>query len=813
MRVYEQTEVAFEAWGRFVVRHRLVVVGVCLVVSLGLGSFVPQLEVDNSTESFLQEGDPARQRYDAFREQFGQDDRLLIAIRPAEVFDLAFLARLRTLHEEIEREVPYVAEVTSLWNARNTRGEGDELVVEDLMEDWPETQADLVALRARVLATPAYRNMLVNAEGTVTAIVVEPFIYSSLGDTDDFLPGFDEDAAEEAPEFITGPEKEALAVGLIEVVDRYAGPGFEIHMAGEFIIDHTIAQRFEGDIATFMTLGFLLMSVILFLLFRRASGVVLPVVVVLVSITVNYGMMALLDIPTSITGLVLPVLVMVVGISSSIHILTIVYQRLGAGAGREDAIAGALAHSGLAVFMATATTAAGFISFSLADMAHVSNLGRAAPIGVMLTFVYSVTLLPALLAMVPLRASRYGGDTFPRRLALGLVRLGDQVTARPRTVLLVAALLAAFAGVGVARLHFFQDPILWFPEADPNRIAAEFLDTEMGGSEGLEVWVDTRRENGLHDPDFMRRFAEASDFAKNLEGVDGPPRVGVTLSVVDLVKETHQALNENRPEFYVVPRDRALLVQELLLFENSGAEHLEDFVDSQFRMARINMQTTFASGSAWVDFTARLETGLREILGNDVEITVTGLGALLGRTFRMLDITMARSYAIALLVITPLMILLIGDLRHGLLSMIPNLLPIWLTLGLMGFLGIPLDPSTMLLGCVLIGLAVDDTIHFMHKFQRYLALDGDVRRAVSETLQTTGAALFFTTLVIIAGFSTMFFGYMNNTREFGLLASFAAVTAFLADLVVTPALIALVARHRTEVHQLPSKATAAGGSA
>ncbi|NRA98060.1 MAG: MMPL family transporter [Planctomycetes bacterium] len=229
-------------------------------------------------------------------------------------------------------------------------------------------------------------------------------------------------------------------------------------------------------------------------------------------------------------------------------------------------------------------------------------------------------------------------------------------------------------------------------------------------------------------------------------------------------------------------------------------------------MARLSVRTTFGDGNAYVPFIVRLEAGLRKVFGDGPEITVTGIGAVMGRTFGILNVTMAQSYAIALVVITPLMVLLIGNLGRGLLSMIPNLLPIWLTLGLMGLLGIPLDSSTLLLGCVVIGLAVDDTIHFMHKFQRYLAVSGDARAAVRETLQTTGAALFFTTLVITAGFSTMLFGYMNNAREFGLLATFAAATAFLADLLVAPALMALATRQRTGI-AVPGEATVADGRA
>jgi predicted RND superfamily exporter protein len=156
---------------------------------------------------------------------------------------------------------------------------------------------------------------------------------------------------------------------------------------------------------------------------------------------------------------------------------------------------------------------------------------------------------------------------------------------------------------------------------------------------------------------------------------------------------------------------------------------------------------------------------------------------------------MARSYALALVIITPLMILLIGNLKRGLLSMIPNLVPIWLTLGLMGFLDIAIDNSTLLIGCILIGLAVDDTIHFMHKFQHYYGQLGDVERAVHETLTTTGAALLFTTLVLASGFSVMMLSYMNNSIEFGQLATFAAIAAFMADILISPALMKLAADH------------------
>jgi hypothetical protein len=258
--------------------------------------------------------------------------------------------------------------------------------------------------------------------------------------------------------------------------------------------------------------------------------------------------------------------------------------------------------------------------------------------------------------------------------------------------------------------------------------------------------------------------------------------VSKAVSIVDVLKETHQALNENRPEYYVLPGERRLVAQELLLFENSGSDDLEDVTDSQFRRARISVRTPWVDSMLYPAFVERIERDFREILG---------------RVFRNVILSLARSYAFALLVITPLMVLLIGNLRRGLVAMIPNLIPIYLVLAVMGWSGIPLDASTLLIGGVIIGLAVDDTIHFMHKFSRYFEDCGDARVAVHETLSTTGTALFFTSLVLASGFATFLASYMRTTLWFGSLCLVGTVAAFLADILLGPALMVLVTRKRS----------------
>jgi predicted RND superfamily exporter protein len=268
--------------------------------------------------------------------------------------------------------------------------------------------------------------------------------------------------------------------------------------------------------------------------------------------------------------------------------------------------------------------------------------------------------------------------------------------------------------------------------------------------------------------------------------------------VTDVVKETHQALNENRPEFYGIPQSRELLAQELLLFENSGSDDLEELVDSQFREARITLKMPFADTIHYESFFDRLLVGAEEIFDGAATVTFTGESRLMTWLISTLSISLIKTYALAFSIITPLMILLLGSVRTGLVSMIPNLAPVTVTLGVMGWFGIPLEVFTMLIGSIALGLAVDDTVHFMHNFRRYFERSGDVRYAVRETLATTGQALLFTTIVLSSGFFIYMFASMRSLFHFGLLTGITIVVAFLADLLLAPALMSILARFVTK---------------
>ena len=490
---------------------------------------------------------------------------------------------------------------------------------------------------------------------------------------------------------------------------------------------------------------------------------------------------------------ILPSFLLAVSVGDAVHILAIFFHRFKQNKGnKEEAVVYAMGHSGLAVLMTSVTTAAGLFSFATADIAPIADLGVFSGIGVLIAFIYTVVLLPPFLSLLPIKdktkASERNHPQFVDRL---LTRVGRVSTGYPKIILGITAIIIAVSIAGIMRVQFSHDIVKWYPETSPVRVATETIDREMKGTIALEILLDTGKVNGLYNPDFLNRLDEAVNYVESLEK-DGIS-AGKAWTISTILKEIHQALNENRAAYYAIPDDEKLIAQEFLLFENSGSDDLEDVTDSQFSKVRFTIKLPFKDAVAYSDFLDEVGRYFQATFP-DAQITISGMMSLLFRTVTNVIRSMAKSYIIALIVITILMIFLIGRLRVGMLSMIPNLFPILLTIGVMGWLQLPMDLFTMLVGSIAIGLAVDDTIHFMHNFRRYFDQTKDPVSAVMQTLHSTGRAMLVTTCVLSVGFFLFMFSSMNNISRFGILTGFTLVMALLADYFIAPALMVVVNR-------------------
>ena len=811
-QIRQRIEHGFERAGHTIYHHPWKILLLVALLAAALLSRIPHLTIDTSTEGFLHKDDPTLIAYDSFREQFGRDELILITIKTRDVFDRVFLDKLNRFHRELEQNTPYLDDITSLINGRNTRGEQDTLIVEDLLDGWPLDDEVLQARRERALDNPLYKHMLLSEDGTITTVILRTDAYVSDVDDEDVLSGFDDLAISQDPSSATrtrlsDAQNSEVVNSVRSLVDTYHGDDFYIYYAGSPVVTDVLKRAMQSNMKRFTGLALLVIAIALFLMFRRISGVILPLLTVALSVVSTLGVMSILGIPITLPTQILPSFLLAVGIGASVHLLAVFFRKLHQlqddetasqdeeVSPKEKAIAYALGHSGLAIIMTSLTTAAGLASFSGAEVAPISDLGQAASLGVLVALFYTLLLIPSLLAITPIKAkSGASSQRQHQRMDALMTRIADFSTDRSTLILVISAIVIIIGVSGMLQVKFSHKPWEWFPQDEPVRIATDFVNTNMRGAANAEVVIDTGARNGLYDPSVMKGLDTLGHEISKID--QGEIFVGKTLSLADILKETNRALNSNDPAFYTTPDNRELIAQELLLFENSGSDDLEDYVDSQFSKSRFTLKMPWIDSVLYPAFVADIEKRFHSVLGDAAEVQVTGLAVLLGRTMSAALESMRTSYLWAVIAITIMMILVIGNLRIGLVSMIPNLIPIILTLGLMGWFGLPLDLFTMLIGSISLGLAVDDTIHFMHNYNRYHHLSGDVRVAVRDTLKTTGRAIFYTTVVLSLGFFLYLFSDLSNLKNFGLLTGFTLIMAMLADFFLAPALMTKIHRAR-----------------
>ena len=811
-KIIQNIESKFEQMGRWINVHPKRVILVMLLFFAILASNLVSIEVDTSTEAFFSENDQTRITYNKFREQFGRDEIVLALIHPKNVFDIEFLKKLKSFHEDLEAEVPHLDEVQSLINVTAMRGEGGDLIIEELMADWPDEDAEVMDLKDRVLRNKFYRNFLVSEDGQYTTVVVRSNAFSDLGidlDQEGILEeGFldDEETSfsdNEKSQLLTDEQNSEFVEAIKSVADRHRNTDFPIELGGSPVMVHDLNKAMFKDMPVFVLASLGVIAILLLLLFRRLSGLLLPILTVILSMLTALGLLGLTGTKLTIVMQILPSILITVGIGYSVHLLVIYYRHLREHGDEGDAIAFAMGHSGLAILITSLTTAGGLLSFVPVKVEPVSDLGLYGAAGVMLCVFFTLFLLPALLTVLPEGKSIVVGQklhekeksqrpiSFADRI---LKSCGNFAVNHPWKVIVVSTLIALISSFGATQLRFSHNPVAWLPDNHSLRNATDAINDHMKGSASIELVVERDEEDAVKDPEFMKRLDEFNRFSEGTS--HNKIVVGKSSSVVDVVKEINQVLNEDREEYYRVPMDRRMIAQELLLFENGGTDDLENLVNTPYSKARVTLKTTWVDANQYSGLLSKIERKIEDMFGKEKSYVVTGLIPIMVKTITFLMEGMLISYLIAAVVITLMMIILLADFRLGLWSMIPNFFPVLVGLGVMGMLDLPLDAMSILVGSIAIGVAVDDTVHFMHNFRRYQYIHQDIHLAVEKTLTSTGRAMLLTTIVLSAGFFIFTLSSMNNLISFGLITGLAIIIALLGDILLAPAMMALIYKNR-----------------
>jgi predicted RND superfamily exporter protein len=796
-----RVEGKFEHYSNAIYRNKFKVL--LLIISLvGLmASNVPNITFDTSTEGFLYKTDPQIINYNAFRNQFGRDERIIIAIKTKDIFAPEFLKTLFALHTEIESTAPYIKEVNSLKNARKTTGNLEELIVEDLFEEGiPDDAAELAAIKQFVMENAIYKNIYLSEDATFTTLVITMQTYSSIGikhESEEELleSSFDDEvlaneSIDENREFINVLETNELIDFLESIISKYQTAETQIYMAGSPIVTKNLQSSIIQDMSSFIRYVIAVIAVLLLFMFRRLSGIILPLLVVILTLATTIGTMALFGAPITALTQPLPSLLLAVGVGASVHLLAMFYKKYDEIKDKQQAIAYALGHSGLTILMTSLTTAASLASFSFSEIAPVANLGVFAAIGVTYQLILTLVFLPAMISLLPLRAKKHSVLEKPVLLDKLVHQLGVVSITYPKTIVSVAMLIIPISLFLASSMRFSHNPLYWFPEGNSVRVNTEVIDKELKGSITIEVVLDTQKENGVYEPEFLNKLEKITETIYQFKGEHY--FIGKIISINDVLKEINRALNENQESAYVIPQNKDLIAQEFLLFENSGSNDLEEIVDSQFSKTRFSIKAPWVDSIEYVGLIAEIETLLNSEFEGVATVAVTGTLPILSDTITKAITSSAESYVIAFAVIIILMMLLLGSVKLGLLSMFPNLTPIMMGIAFMVIFDLPLDLFTVLIGTIAIGMVVDDTIHFMHNFNRYYVETENVDESILLTINSTGRAIFMTSIVLSSGFFVFMFANMTNLYNFGLITGVIVLFAMAADLILVGAMLKLI---------------------
>ncbi len=790
-----RTENRFEKMGDTITTYPKIIIAIMLALSFLVISNLPKITIDTSTEGFLHDDDPALVRYEKFKEQFGQDERIMMIVRSGDVFNIKNLEKLRELHQELEEGVPHLTDITSLINARNTRGEGDQLIVEDLFLEWPQNDKELQAIKEIAVKSEMYKNLLISDDLTLTTIILEPDAYESVEGGDD-LDGFggDEEVSNEDVEFLKDTSKSEMVRAAEDIANKYKMEGFDVFIAGSLAVNDFNKRAVQKDMQKFVKLVLLMMMIFLFIVFRRVSAVILPIFIVAISLLTTMGTMALVGVPITIPTQILPSFLLAVGIGAVVHLLAMFFKHLNENGDKHKAISYSLGHSGLPIVMTSLTTAAGMLSFSTALIAPIADLGVFAAIGIIIALANTLILLPAILAISPIKPAKEKLKKNTQKMDAFLDAIAIFSFNNAKAIVGVSVVIIIVWTYAAAQIQFKHDPLSWQPDDSPIKISTETVDRELRGSVTMEVIIDTKKDNGLYDSKLLNNIDKV---IKRAEAIENEAYfVGKGWGVGEVLKEIHRALHENSQEYYAITDNDALIPQEFLLFENSGSDDLEDLVDSSMSKARVTFKLPWMEAGEYEALSQELEAMMKEEIGDAAEVTITGMVPLFQRTLSAAMTSMATSYVTAFALIAIMMMILLGSVKIGLVSMIPNVLPVIMTIGFMSMTGMHLDMFTMLVGAIVIGLSVDDTVHFFHNFAKYHHRGLSTKEAVENTMIGTGRALVATTIVLSLGFYVYAFASLTNLINFGILTGGAISIALISNIILGPALLTLITKDK-----------------
>ncbi|RMF15870.1 MAG: hypothetical protein D6761_07125 [Candidatus Dadabacteria bacterium] len=750
-----------ERFADILFRYQKLWLAISVALTLGLGFFIKDLRIDNSVEVLFQKTSPIVQAYKKFTRIFGNAELAVIAFRDERgVFHPEVLDEIEHLTNDILTKVPHVENVISLTNVQVLDRTEDGFTVRPIVETTPDpltTDAGRHELVKRAQEEPFIRRTLVSDDGTTTSLVVKT-VYLEGNQT----------------------YRQELTNALRELLEPYREKyGTEYYLGGPPVFLTYFDEYILQDMLTFGPLTVLIMFVILFLTFRSWIGIVLPMGVVAIGAIWTVGFMGAMGFPITLATTIIPPLLFVIGLEDAIYILSFFRKEAIASDDAFTRARNTAAHTNIACFLTSITTAIGFGSLMITDINAVYETGMVSAVGSMAVWASNNIILPLVLQWIPYNVR---DEETEEKLEHGLLqrfldKLLEWNLAHPWAVLMFGLAVAAAFIPGMMHLKVETNFVKYFREETPIYQAQQFIQKNLSGVAPLEILVDTHEPDGMLNPDVLH---EMDDIERVLRE---DPIVDWSFGTQDFFELMHKYVADDPSQPITDP---ALLSQYILLYQISGGgAGLEDFLDTDRQYGRISARLQDQPTSVLKHTLGRVQARMDETTSGATYQFADNTAMLVSIVDAML-LNTAESLLIASVVIFLLIWIYVRSALISLLFMIPNLIPVGAVLGVMGYTGVELNISTMMIGAVAIGLAVNNTIHIFAHFPRSLVhANGDLDEAAHETMHTVGRAAVSAGVALLAGFAVLSFSYFYPNVYFGALSAFTMVIALVCDLTIS----------------------------
>ncbi|PJB54412.1 MAG: hypothetical protein CO099_01735 [Bdellovibrio sp. CG_4_9_14_3_um_filter_39_7] len=718
---------------------------------------------------WFRDSDPLIKTLNAFERQFGNDENIVILMNsPSGMFDRESIEALRNITHDAW-QIPEVIRVESLSNYNYTHAEGDDIIIDPFLSDELELtdsvlkQKKEIALKHKVM--PDY---LISRDGKSAMIFARLAIN---------LEG--------------SPNYENIVRETRKIIKKYEGQSdHTFHLIGEAAVNDAFREVANHDGAVILPILFALIIAYLIWVFRSLSAMMFPLAITLISVMMTMGLVFEVGYEFNNILTILPAILISISIADSVHIMMTFFQFRAQGKEHKEAVYYALHKNFIPTFLTSFTTAIGFISLSMTELLPIRQLGSMAAAGCVFAWILTLFWMGPLLLVVPFKIPKSFLKLKDSELNSDFSVKMTSLIHRFRWSIVIFFTLAVSGSIYLStKVEVNSNPYEYFTEHIPLRKANDFVRKSFGGNAGPEILFYSGKDDGIKDPAFLRKVDEFKTWLNSLE------HINKTVDIVDIVKEMNQELHGGSEEYYRLPETQEEVAQYLFLYTMS----LPQGMDLKNRMTinndalRMSILWDVWDSKGWLKYTDEIEEHAKKM---GLTIAITGKFLLFQRMMGYVVETFIKSIAMAMILISLVMSIYFRSLRAGLLSMVPNGIPILFVGGLLYFSGIPLNIGSSLVASVCLGIAVDDTIHFLANYYRLRKEGHTIEESIASVFTFTGSALVVTTVILASGFGLYMMGDFVPNIHFGLLCATILSAALVLDVVFMPALLMLV-DHKT----------------